>query len=96
MSTVSVVHHRVADYAAWKKVYDSVRPVQRQGGVREHRVWRSAEEPRMVVVVHVFDTAVAARAFFALPDLRQAMAEAGVDLSSFRIEFLEEEDGGAV
>jgi hypothetical protein len=34
MRTVTLVHHRVQDYDAWRRVYDGVRDVQRDGGVR--------------------------------------------------------------
>jgi hypothetical protein len=50
----------------------------------------------MVVVVHTFDSAEAAHSFFDAPELRQAMADAGVDESSFQVEFLDEVEGGAV
>ena len=91
----SLVHHRVGDYDAWKRVYDSVEGVQREGGVRSHRVWRTNDDPNMVVVEHSFDDLAAAQSFFDNPDLRRAMTDAGVDMSSFRIEFLDETAGGS-
>jgi hypothetical protein len=96
MRTVSIVHHRVADYDAWKQVYDSVREVQREGGVRQQAVLRPADDPAMVVVVHTFDSPEAAKAFFDNPGLQDAMGRAGVDLSSLHLELLQEEDAGDV
>jgi quinol monooxygenase YgiN len=96
MRTVTIVHHRVADYGAWKQVYDGVRDMQRAGGVLQHAVLRPADDPGMVVVVHTFDSSDAAKAFFDNPDLKGAMEQAGVDVSSLRIEFLQEEDAGEV
>jgi heme-degrading monooxygenase HmoA len=96
MRTVSIVHHRVADYDAWKQVYDSVRDVQRAGGVRQHAVLRPADDPSMVVVVHTFDSPDAAKAFFDNQELKDAMGLAGVDMPSFRIEFLQEEVAGEI
>jgi hypothetical protein len=90
----SLVHHRVADYDAWKRVYDGVEGVQREGGVRSHRVWRVHDDPSVVVVEHSFDDVASAQQFFDNPELRQAMADAGVDMSSFQIEFLDETAGG--
>jgi hypothetical protein len=90
----SLVHHRVADYDAWKRVYDSVEPVQRDGGVRSHTVWRVHDDPNVVVVEHSFDDFAAAQAFFDSAELRQAMSDAGVDMASFRIEFLDETAAG--
>ncbi len=96
MRTVSIVHHRVADYGAWKEVYDSFRGAQREGGVRQQAVLRPADDQNMVVVVHTFDSSEAAKAFFDNPQLKEAMSSAGVDESSFQIEFLQEEDAGEV
>ena len=96
MSTVSIVHHRVTDFDAWKAVYDGFRDVQKERGVRHHHVWRSQDDPNMVVVVHTFDSAEAAHAFFGSEDLKGAMAEAGVDPSSVQIQFLAEVAGGAL
>ncbi len=93
MNTVTLVHHRVADYEAWRKVYDSVRDVQREGGVRYERVLQDADDPAMVVVVHEFDDRATAEAFFAQADLKDAMVHAGVDLDSFRTEYLEDRGG---
>ncbi len=96
MSTVTLVHHRVADFDAWKRVYDSFGDVQRERGVRYHHVWRSEDDPGTVVVVHTFDSSEDAHAFFDAPELKQAMADAGVDESSLRIMFLDEVAGGAL
>ena len=94
MPTVSLVRHRVADFDAWKRVYDGFSAVQTERGVRYHHVWRAENDRSMVVVVHVFDSPDAAKSFFDAPELREAMASAGVDESSLQIEFLEEVDGG--
>lgn len=95
MRAVSIVHHRVADYDAWKAVYDGVTDMQRAGGVLDHAVLRSADDPNMVVVVHTFATQEAARAFFGEnPDLKEAMGSAGVDFASFQVEFLDEVAAG--
>ena len=93
MNVVTLVHHRVADYDTWRKVYDSVRDVQRQGGVRYERVMRVADDPSTVVVVHEFDDRAAAEAFFAQAELKGAMEQAGVEPESFRIEYLEDLGG---
>jgi hypothetical protein len=73
------VHHRVRDYAAWRKVYDGFADVQKAGGVRAEAVFRSVDDPNDVTVVHDFDDVATAKAFFASPDLRDAMMRAGVE-----------------
>ena len=88
--TTLLIHHRVADYDAWKAVYDSVADMQRDGGVRSQRVWRSADDPNMVVVEHEFDSREAAKEFMDRSDLRESMARAGVDRSSMQAELLDE------
>lgn len=89
MATTFVLH-RVADYDAWRRIYESVADLQREGGVVEQAVYRAADDPSNVLVMHRFGSADEARAFFENPDLRQAMADAGVDMGSFRFELYEE------
>jgi quinol monooxygenase YgiN len=81
-STVAVVRHRVADFGAWKKVYDGFAPTQAEHGVHAHQVLRSIENPDDVIVTHAFDSLEAARAFFAMPELKDVMSQAGVDADS--------------
>ena len=73
------VHHRVRDYSAWREVYDGFAEVQKAGGVRKQAVYQSVDDPNDVTVTHDFDDVATARAFFALPDLRDAMIRAGVE-----------------
>lgn len=95
MRTVTIVHHRVADFDAWKQAYDGFADAQREAGVRWQHVWRGREDPNMVVVIHVFDTLEAAQALFQSSELKGAMERAGVDPESFQIEFLDDVGGGA-
>ena len=88
--TITFVRHRVADYAAWRRVYDSVGDMQRQGGVTEEAVYSAEGDPNDVLVMHRFSSADQAHSFMDNPDLRQAMTDAGVDASSLRVEFYEE------
>jgi hypothetical protein len=93
---VTIVRHRVSDFDAWKQVY-TVADMQAAGGVIEQAVLRSPDDPSMVIVVHTFRTQDEAKAFFGEnPDLRDAMAAAGVDMRSFQIDFLDEVSAGRV
>jgi heme-degrading monooxygenase HmoA len=92
--TTLLVNHRVSDFGAWKQVYDSVEEMQRNGGVRSHRVWRSEDDPQLVVVEHTFDSREAAEAFAGSSELREAMRRAGVEEASVRIDYLEEVASG--
>jgi hypothetical protein len=84
----AVVLHRVADFAAWRQVYDSVADMQKAGGVTGEAVFRMAGDPDNVLVIHHFDTLDQAQAFFANADLGAAMQRAGV-VGQPRIEFYE-------
>ncbi len=81
------VRHRVQDYKAWKKVFDSFSP--REGGAKFHRVNRMVGDPNMVLVVAGFETEAAARAFGADPGLADAMKRSGV-VGEPRVEMYEE------
>jgi heme-degrading monooxygenase HmoA len=94
MRTLALIDHRVADFDAWKRVYDDFRDGQRRGGVVFHQVLRSREDPNRLVVTHVFDSDGAATAFLESAELRDAMQLAGVDESSVRIELLQEVEVG--
>ena len=90
MRTVALAHQRVDDFDAWKSVYDSFAPVQKERGVLQHHVWRSQADPHLVAVVHTFESQAEAKAFFDAPEIAEAMAKAGVDASSVQVEYLDE------
>jgi heme-degrading monooxygenase HmoA len=89
-STIAVIRHRVADFDAWKKTYDEFASFQAEHGVHAHQVLRSIENPKDVIVTHAFDSLEAARAFVAMPELKDAMGEAGVDANSVEITYFDE------
>jgi hypothetical protein len=95
-STTAVVRHRVADFDAWKKAYDDFAPIQAEHGVRGHQVLRSIEHPDDIIVSHTFDSPEAARAFFAMPELKEAMGKAGVDADSVEISYFDEVESGSL
>ena len=72
------VRHQVADYAAWRQVYDALGPTQKALGVTASAVYQAADAANDVTVTHEFATLEAAQAFVASAELRTAMHEAGV------------------
>jgi hypothetical protein len=72
------VRHTVADYAAWRKVYDEFDTVRRSMGVTAHAVYRSLGNPNDVTIWHDMPTGDDAEAFIASEALRAAMVSAGV------------------
>ena len=95
-NTIALVRHRVADFDAWKKVYDDFAPIQADHGVRGHQVLRSIENPNDVIVTHTFDSRETARAFFAMPELKEAMSGAGVNADSVETSYFDEVETGAL
>ena len=96
MSTIALVRHRVADFDAWKTVYDAFTPFQAEHGVHAHQVLRSIENPNDVTVTHTFDSRDAANAFFAMPELKTRMSEAGVDATSVEVSYFDEVEAGTL
>jgi len=76
---ILVVHHRVADFDAWKQVFDEHEPVRRGHGETEHRIYRDLNDPNRVVAHNDFPSREAAQAFLDDPSLREVMARAGVE-----------------
>jgi heme-degrading monooxygenase HmoA len=95
-NTTALVRHRVDEFDNWKKVYDAFAPIQAEHGVRAHQVLRSIENPNDVIVTHTFDSGEAARAFFATPELKEAMSKAGVNADSVEISYFEEVEAGTL
>ncbi len=68
-----LILHRVADYDAWRKVYDAASEMQEFADVTSEAVHRMVDDPNNVLVLHYFDSVDQARAFTALPELKEAM-----------------------
>ena len=85
---VAAIQHPVADYEAWKKVYDEENP-GKLGHAVFARVNRSVDDPNTIVVVAGFESLEKARGFLDNPELKEAMERAGVS-GEPRIELYEE------
>jgi hypothetical protein len=72
------IHHEVADYSAWRKVYDAFAGTQRKLGVTHKAVYQSVENPNDVTVTHDFKTTEKAKTFMSAPEVKSAMDKAGV------------------
>jgi hypothetical protein len=72
------VRHTVADYAAWRRIFDGFAPTQEAMGVTDKAVYRAADDPNDITVTHDFATVDAAKAFAGSPELKAAMHDAGV------------------
>jgi hypothetical protein len=72
------IRHDVADYDAWRKVYDEFDADRRPMGVTGDAVFQSIDDPNDVTVWHDFAEADEARGFVSSEALRAAMGRAGV------------------
>ena len=84
---IVAIQHPVADYDAWKAVYDANNPGTM--GAVFARVNRMVGEPNTITVVAGFKTLEDAEAMMANPELETAMREAGVTAAP-RVEMYEE------
>lgn len=94
MAFVAVATHKVNDFTAWKKVYDTFRGTQKEGGVRSHSVLRVSDDPNAVMVIHTFDTLALAQKFFSSAQLKKAMTDGGVDPATTKVTFYEQVANG--
>jgi hypothetical protein len=80
MSATLIVRHPVADYAAWRTVYDGpeVAALHAKHGVSNARVGRNPQDGNDVLVTHDFDSVDAAQNFAGDPDLQLVMEKAGI------------------
>ncbi len=88
MSATLVVRHSVADYAAWRSVYDEVETVRAEHGCTDHRVLRAPADANDVFITHEFPSVAQAEAFTNDAKFGAAMQRAGVT-SAPRIEIFQ-------
>ena len=72
------VRHTVADYKAWRKLFEEFQPKGVELGVKSAAVYQAADNPNDVTVTHDFDTVETARSFAQAEGLKNAMRDAGV------------------
>ena len=86
-----IVKHKVADFANWKKVFDSMQDIRYSYGWIGHELYRDPADPNFVMVVNKVKTLEGAKAYGASPELKEGMAKAGVT-SQPEILLLDEEE----
>jgi hypothetical protein len=72
------VRHTVAEYDAWRRVFDSFSAMQDALGVTAKAVYQGADDTNDITVTHDFATLEAAKAFTGSQELKAAMHDAGV------------------
>lgn len=89
-----LIIHEVADYDAWKKVFDAAAGIRREAGERSYQVLRYAGQPNKIVHFSAWTSLEAAKAFFESPRLVQIRKDAGVKAPEFI--YLEQLEAGAL
>ncbi len=89
-----LIIHEVADYPAWKKVFDSAADLRRTAGERSFQVLRYENDANRIVHFSAWTSLADARRFFESPQLVRIRAEAGVQAPEFI--YLEELEAGTL
>ncbi len=76
--TYMLVRHKVADFEAWQRVFDSHAEAQQKAGLRIARVLRNLDDPSEVFLFFEVTNLEGARAFVAAPEVPAAQEASGV------------------
>jgi quinol monooxygenase YgiN len=89
-----LIIHEVADYPAWKRVFDGAAAMRREAGERSYQVLKYQNDPNRIVHFSVWTSIADAKRFFESPRLVKIRAEAGVKSPEFI--YLEQLEAGTL
>jgi len=89
-----LIIHEVADYPAWKKVFDAAAGIRKDAGERAYQVLKYQNDPNRIVHFSSWTSIDDARRFFESPMLVRIRAEAGVKSPDFI--YLEQLEAGTL
>ncbi|MDB4969469.1 MAG: cyclase [Myxococcales bacterium] len=75
---ILILKHEISDFERWKALFDAGADMRKQNGMSVQTVARVSGQPNMIVIISQVPSVEQAKAFLANPQLRAAMAEAGV------------------
>lgn len=78
-----LIIHEVADYPAWKKVFDAAAGIRKEAGERTYQVLKYQSDSNRIVHFSTWTSIDDAKRFFESPRLVQIRAEAGVKSPDF-------------
>lgn len=93
MSHVLIIHD-VADYLAWKTVFDNAADIRREAGERSYQVLKYETDPNRIVHFSTWTSHDDARRFFESPRLIEIRRLAGVKAPEFI--YLDELEAGTL
>lgn len=89
-----LIIHEVADYPAWKAVFDNAADIRREAGERKYQVLRYENDANNIVHFSEWTSIADARNFFESPRLVQIRKDAGVKQPEFI--YLEQIESGTL
>jgi quinol monooxygenase YgiN len=89
-----LIIHEVADYLAWKKIFDQAADIRKEAGEISYQVLKYAHNPNQIVHLSVWRSHGEARNFFESEKLIQIRKEAGVKSPDFI--YLDELEAGVL
>ncbi|MBL9144854.1 MAG: antibiotic biosynthesis monooxygenase [Verrucomicrobiaceae bacterium] len=78
-----LIIHEVADYPAWKTIFDSAAGIRKEAGERSYQVLKYDTDANKIVHFSAWTSLADARAFFESPRLVKIRQEAGVQAPEF-------------
>lgn len=78
-----LIIHEVADYTAWKKIFDNAAGIRKDAGEIAYQVLKYENEPNKIVHFSSWTSLDNAKQFFESPRLVQIRKEAGVKAPDF-------------
>ena len=85
-----LIQHQVKDFALWKKAFDSHAGLRTSSGELSAQIYRDESDPNKLTVINKWSSMASAQKFAHSPELKAAMAEAGV-VGQPAVHFLNEE-----
>lgn len=78
-----LIIHEVADYAAWKKVFDDAAAIRKAAGEQSFQVLNYQHDKNKIVHFSRWQSLTGARSFFESPALIEIRKQAGVKAPEF-------------
>ena len=78
-----LIIHEVADYPAWKKVFDGAAGIRKDAGEQSYQVLKYENAPKKIVHFSAWTSIAAAKDFFESSKLIEIRKQAGVKAPEF-------------
>jgi quinol monooxygenase YgiN len=78
-----LIIHEVADYNAWKMIFDKAATLRRKAGERSYQVFKYEDDANRIVHLSIWSSHYDAKQFFQSPELVNMRQEAGVKQPDF-------------